>query len=176
MFKRIFIFLILNLICLGFVYSQQITRFAVVDLPRVYTAFFRESRAVREYEERVARFQSDIERYTNDIHALRARHAEAVLQENQSEALKLENQINVRSDNLRELHRIRTAELETQRNRLMQSSSFLNQIHEEIRFIAESEGFSMVMNLKDNPSILWYSPTVDITERLIQSLQTRNRN
>jgi len=58
----------------------------------------------------------------------------------------------------------------------MQSSSFLNQVHDEIRFIAESEGFSMVMNLKDNPSIIWFSPTVDITDRLIQSLQTRNRN
>jgi len=176
MFKRILIFLLLKVICLGFVYSQQITRFAVVDLPRVYTAFFRESRAVREFEERSARVQSDIDRLTREIQDLRSRHADAVMADNQSEALRLENLIYRRSEFLRDFYQTRMSELEDQRNRLMQSSAFLNQVHDEIRFIAEREGFSMVMNLRDNPNILWYSSTVDITDRLIQSLQTRNRN
>jgi len=176
MLKRIVIFLLLNLICLGMVHAQRITQFAVVDLPRVYTAFFRESRAVREYEERSARVQADIDRYTREITQLRSRHAEAVLQGNETEALRLENLINRRSEFLREFYQTRMAELEEQRNRLIQSSAFVDQIHNEIRFIAESEGFSLVLNLKDVQGLLWYSPSVDITDKLIQSLRTRSRN
>ena len=175
MLKKGLLFLVLSLSC-GIVFSQQITRFAVVDLNRVYTAFFRESRAVREYEERVARFQSDVERMTREIQTLRSRHADAISSDNQTEMIRLETQINRRTENLREFHEARSAELETQRRNLMQSASFLNQVQDEIRFIAESEGLSMIMNLKDNPNIIWFSPTIDITDRLIQSLQTRARN
>jgi len=180
MFKRVIIFLLLNFICFGFVYSQQvtqqITRFAVVDLPRVYQAFLPESRAVRDYEERNARFRSDVERQTNEIQTLRSRHADAVLQDNQTEMHRLEAEINRRTINLREFYQARSAELENQRRNLMRSSAFLNQVHDEIRLIAEREGFSMVMNLRDNPNIIWFSHTIDITDRLIQSLQTRSRN
>jgi len=174
--KRVLFFAVLCLICLGSVYGQQITRIAVVDLPRVYTAFFRDSQAVRQFEERSARLQADINTRSREIQDLRSRHADAVLADNQAEALRLETLINRRTEALRDFYQTRTAALEDERSRLMQSSQFLNQIHNEIRYIAESEGFSMVMNLKDNPSILWYSTSVDITDALIRRLQTTARN
>ncbi len=49
--------------------AQQLTRIAIVDLPRVYTAFMAESRAVRDFEERSARVQADIDRMTAEIQA-----------------------------------------------------------------------------------------------------------
>jgi outer membrane protein len=174
MFKRILIFFLLSASCL--LYGQQLTRFAVVDLPQVYTAFFRDSRAVREFEERSARVQSDIDRMTREITELRSRHADAVMHNNETEALRLETQINRRAEFLREYYQSKTAELEQQRSRLMQSGSFLDQVYEEIRYIAESEGYSAVINLRDTPGMVWHSPTVDITARLIQNLLTRNRN
>ena len=72
-----------------------------------------------------------------------------------------------------EYYRTKTSELESMRNRLTQSSSFHEQVYDEIRFVAEREGFSMVLNLQDNNGILWYSHTVDITDRLIQSLLSK---
>ena len=174
--KRVLFFLLFCLICFGTVYSQQITRIAVVDLPRVYTAFFRESNAVRQFEQRSARVQADVDRMQKEIQDLRTRHADAILRDDQTEMIRLETQINRRTENLREFYQARTAELDTQRKNLMQSSSFLNQVHDEIRFIAESEGYSVVFDLKNTPGIVWHSPTVDITDRLIQSLQTRARN
>jgi len=176
MLKRIFLFMMFGLICFGTAYSQQITRIAVVDLPRVYTVIFPQSRAVREFEERSAKVQSDINRYTNEIQSLRAQHAEAVLQGKEADAVRLEGQIIRRTEYLREFYQTKTAELETQRNNLMQSSQFLKQVDDEIKYIAESEGYYMVINLKDNTSILWYSRSIDITDKLIQSLQTKTRN
>jgi len=169
------VFMLLLICCAGLGFGQQLTRFAVVDLPKVYSAFFRDSRAVREFEERSARVQSEIDRMTKEIQELRSKYADVVLQGDQSQALKLENEINRKSDFIREYHSIKTAELEDQRKKLSQSGSFLDQVYNEIRFIAESEGYSMVLNLKENKDILWYSPTVDITDKLIQNLLEKSR-
>ena len=155
--------------------AQQITRFAVVDLPRVYTAFFRDSRAVREWEERSARVQNDIDRMTREIQDLKSRQADATLRGDQNESVRLENEIYRKSEFMRDYYQVKTAELEDQKRRLAQSNSFLDQVNDEIRYIAESEGYSIVLNLKENRGILWYSPTVDITEKLIQNLLAKNR-
>jgi len=165
--------LLLFLICFGIglkAEAQQLTRFAVVDLPKVYVAFFRESRAVRDFEERSSRVQSEIDRMTAEIQNLRINMVNAQAQGNHEQALRIENDINRRSDFLKEYYKTKTAELENIKSRLTQSGSFLEQVYDEIRFIAESEGYSMVLNLKENTGILWYSPTVDITDKLIKNL------
>jgi outer membrane protein len=154
-------------------YAQQLTRFAVVDLPRVYTSFFRDSRAVREFEERSARTQAEIDRMTAEIQNLRNSQLDAEAQGDEAQALRLQNEVYRKSEFLREYYQVKTAELEDQKKKLSQSGSFLEQVYDEIRFIAESEGYSMVLNLKESTGILWYSPTVDITDKLIQNLRTK---
>jgi len=175
MFKRVILFLSLNVLCLSYVFGQQITRFAVVDLPRVYTVLLKDSKAVREFEEKSAKVQADIDKLTREIQDLRARHAEAVLANNEAEALRLDNLIYRRSEFLKEYYQVKTAELEDQRSKLMQSGTFLSQVYDEIRYIAESEGYTMVLNMKNNPNIIWFSPMIDITNKLIQNLQSKGR-
>jgi outer membrane protein len=150
--------------------AQQLTRFAVVDIPRVYVAFFRDSRAVRDFEERSARVQAEIDRMNTEIQGLKNTQINAEMRGEQEQALRLENEIYRKSEILKEYFRLKTAELEDQKKKLTQSGTFLEQVYDEIRFIAESEGYSMVLNLKENTGILWYSPTVDITDKLIQNL------
>ena len=157
------------------VQAQQLTRFAVVDLPRVYTAFMAESRAVRDFEERSAKVQADIDRMTAEIQTLNVNKVNAQTQGNTEQALRYEAEAIRRSDILKEYYRTKTAELESIRKSLTQSGTFLDQVYDEIRFVAESEGYSMVLNIKENAGILWYSPTVDITDKLIKSLMDKAR-
>ncbi|GHU15855.1 outer membrane protein [Spirochaetia bacterium] len=172
--KRYFLFTVLMIFGFGMaLQAQQLTRFAVVDLPKVYTAFFRDSRAVRDFEERSSKVQAEIDRMTAEIQRLRSSHLDAQAREDQSQALRLENEIYRKSEYLKEYFQVKTAELEDQKNKLTQSGSFLDQVYDEIRFIAESEGYSMVLNLKEKNGILWYSPTVDITDKLIQNLASK---
>jgi outer membrane protein len=173
--KRTALFLVLGLALSSGLSAQQLTRFAVVDLSRVYTAFFRDSRAVREFEERSGRVQSEIDRMTREIQDLKSRQADASLQGNQSEATRLDNEIYRKSEFLKEYYRLKTAELEDQKKKLSQSGSFREQVYDEVRYIAESEGYSMVLNLQDSSGILWFSPTVDITDKLIQNLLDKAR-
>jgi len=175
MFKRVILFLSLNVICLSCIFGQQITRFAVVDMSKVYTEIFRDSAAVRQFEEKSAKVQADIDKFTKEIQALKSKYADAIRDNNETEALKLESQIYRRSEYLKEYYQIKTAELDSDRSKLMQSDSFIKQVYDEIRYIAESEGYTMVLNMKNNPNIIWFNPMIDITEKLIQNLKTRNR-
>ncbi|MDR0442398.1 MAG: OmpH family outer membrane protein [Treponema sp.] len=173
MIKRILILLVLNVSLLN---AQQLTRFAVVDMPKVYTAFFRDSRAVRQFEERSEKVQSEIDKMTREIQDLKSKHLDATLRGDQTESLRLENLIYRRSEFLKDYFKTKTAELEDQKRKLMQSGSFLDQIYDEIRYIAESEGYTMVIDLKESNGIIWHSTTVDITNKLIQNLQAKSRN
>ena len=169
-------YLLLLPFCLAFslkAQGQQLTRFAVVDLPKVYLAFFRESRAVRDFEDQSARVQAEIDRMTAEIQNLRISQVNAQAQGNQEQALRYDMEISRRSDFLKEYYKTKTAELETIKNRLTQSGAFLEQVYDEIRYVAESEGYSMVLNMKENTGILWYSPTVDITDKIIQNLMNK---
>jgi outer membrane protein len=153
--------------------AQQLTRFAVVDLSRVYSQFFRESRAVREWEERSAKVQSEVDRMTAEIQTLNGSFVDAEARGDEERALRIQNDIYRKQDFLREYYQVKKTELEDQMKKLSGSGSFLEQVQTEIRFIAESEGYSMVLNQRTNTGILWFSPTVDITEKLITNLRTK---
>jgi outer membrane protein len=152
--------------------AQQLTRFAVVDLSRVYTQFFRESRADREWEERSARVQSEEDRMTAEIQTLQGSLVDAGARGDEERVLRIQNDLYKKQDFLRDYYQVKKTELEGQMKKLSQSGSFLEQVRDGIRFIAESEGYSMVLNQRDT-DILWFSPTVDITEKLITNLRTK---
>ena len=173
--KNLFLVFILFFIALSPLFSQQLTRFAVIDLPKVYQAFFRDSRAVRDFEDKSKKIQLEIDKMTKEINDLKSRQKDAVLQGNHDLSVRLENEIYRKSEFLKEYYTLKTAELDDQRKKLAQSGSFLEQVYDEIRYIAESEGYSMVLNLKENAAILWYSQSVDITDKVIQNLLDKAR-
>ena len=154
-------------------FAQQLTRFAVVDMARVHSVFFLESAAVRQLEQDSIAVQAEINRMNQEIQAMRVAHLAAVSAGNQAQALRLQEDVRVRTEFLVEFHTVNSAELASRRRTLMQTDGFLAQVYSDIRFVAEREGFTMVLNLNENPSILWFSPTVDITESLIQRLLER---
>lgn len=153
--------------------AQQLTRFAVVDLPKIYTAFFKDSQAVRDFEQRSARVQADIDKMSAEIQALQKSRLDAASAGDQEKVLSLDSEIYKKTEYLKEYYRIKTAELEDQKKKLTQSDTFLKQVYDEIRIVAESDGYSMVLNLKESSGILWYSPTVDITDKVINNLLTK---
>jgi outer membrane protein len=153
-------------------YGQQLTRIAVVDLARVYTEFSRESQQVRDLEQRVSRVNTEVERRTREATELRARWTEAQMQNNQTEASRLETQYNRALQDLNAYYEAQMAYINDTRARLMQPGAFMNQVVDEIRYVAESEGYTLVFR-SDDTGIVWFSSAVNITDRVIQSLRSR---
>ncbi len=151
--------------------AQQITRFAVVNTALIFDTFRRDSKAARDYEEKKERYKLQIKELSDEIIVLRQKKVDASAAGKDSKAKKYEEKIKSKTAFLQEFAKACNDELEVLKEDLMNDDEFYKTLYTAIERIAESEGYTMVLTLQDNSGIIWYSPTVDITEKVIQELQ-----
>lgn len=159
----------------SFARAEQLTTVGIVDVGKVTLAFYRDSQAVRELEEMTKRLQSEVDAITAEINQLKDRQLEADRMGNRTLSLQLEEQISSKTNYLREYYRIKNAQLQERRNKLTESSAFLGELQQAIAFVAEDQGYSVILKSTD-PNLIWWSKQVDITDIVIQRLlQTAKR-
>jgi len=151
-------------------FSQQITKFGVVDTAKVYNAYFRNSAPVRNYEKKKAEFQEEINKQVEAIKKLQQKKLDYENAGNDSLALKTEAEITKKTDYLTEYTNAKNVELESMLKSLESSDDFYKKLYNTLGQIAESGGYSMILSLQASNSILWYSNSVDITDQVIQKL------
>lgn len=168
--KKIFALALLTLVLCGFASAQQITKFGVVDTSRVYEAYFRDTGPVRNYEKKKADFQKQIDSLTQELKELQAKRAEALKNKNEATVQRLDSQITKQTEYLKEYTNAKNMELDSLRRSLQSSDSFYQKLYSTLERIAEGGGYSMILSLQDSNSILWYSPSVDVTDEVISAL------
>ena len=151
-------------------FAQQITKFGVVDTSKVYSAYFRNSAPIRNYEKKKAEFQEEIDKRTQELKTLQQKKLEYQKNGNESQALKIEAEITKKTDYLTEYTNAKNVELESMLKSLETSDEFYKKLYSTLGQIAESGGYSMILSLQASNSILWYSNSVDITDQVIQKL------
>lgn len=151
-------------------FAEQITRFGVVDTARVYQSYFRNSAPVRNYESKKAQFQEEINKRTQEIQELQQKKVEYEKDDNEAAAMRLEAEITRKTDFLTEYTNAKNIELETIKNSLVRSDAFYQKLYATLSRVAESEGYSMILSLQQANGVLWYSPSVDITDQVIREL------
>jgi outer membrane protein len=158
--------------------QQSITRFAVVDMNRITAAYAEQNANARSFNEKSARIQAEIEKLNRELQALNDKLTEANANnennEKQNQIRTLENQIKTKTQAVQNYIKTSFAELERERAALAQNDSFVQQLSSILRVVAESEGYSMVLSKQDGSGILWYSPSVDITNKVIARIRTGN--
>ncbi|MCL1818966.1 MAG: OmpH family outer membrane protein [Spirochaetaceae bacterium] len=165
-------YFILFCLCLFFILpasAEQLTTVGIVDVTKVSTAFFRDSQAVRELEDLTLRLQREIDGITAEINQLKDRKLQAENSGDQNRALKLDEEIYNKQNYLRDYFRVKNTQLQERRNRLAESSSFLAQLQQAIAFVAEDQGYNVIIKSND-PNLLWWSRQVDITDLVIAEL------
>ena len=173
--KRLFFTLLLFGVVFTSLSAQaSITRFAVVDMGRVATAYADQLPEAKAFTEKRDKVQAEIEKQNKELQELKAKLAEAQGSGNQNQIRTLENQVKAKEQSLQNYIRNNFADLERERERFMKNDSVMNQITSIVRAVAESEGCSMVFS-KDTPGILWYSPSVDITNKVIERIRASRR-
>jgi outer membrane protein len=154
--------------------AQQITRVAVVDLTRILAAFPKNASAIRNFETKKAEVQVIVDAKAAEIRQMQAKKNEYDPVDNQEEIATLNALIAQKSIELKEYAQARQNELDLIAKALSSNVSFLQKLNATIAHVAESEGFSLVLNLRpqDQASaiVLWNSPSVDITDKVIQAL------
>ncbi|NLL99913.1 MAG: OmpH family outer membrane protein [Treponema sp.] len=165
------IILVLMLLISTMIFAQQkITQFGVVDTARVYKTYFRESTAIRNYEKRKNDFQAEINKQAEALEKLQSKKVDLQNAGKENEALKVDSEIQRKARYLTEYTKAKNIELENIKKRLESSNEFYERLYDIIGRVAEAEGLSMILNLTQANGILWYSPTVDITDKVINEL------
>ena len=173
--KKKFIFAFV--LCFGILFplsAEQLTTVGIVDITKVSTAFFRDSQAVRELETLTTRLQTEIDGITAEINQLKDRKLQAENSGDQNLALKLDEEIYNRSNYLRDYFRIKNTQLQERRSRLSESSAFITELQRAIAFIAEDQGYNVILKSSD-PNLLWWSRQVDVTDLVIARLLQSSR-
>ena len=88
--KNIFAFCFVFIFAAAGMFAQQITKFGVVDTSKVYSAYFRNSAPIRNYEKKKAEFQEEIDKRTQELKTLQQKKLEYEKNGNESQALKVE--------------------------------------------------------------------------------------
>ena len=168
--KRLSSLLILILVISLPVFSQQITKFGVVDTAKVYNAYFRNSAPVRNYEKKKSEFQEEVNKLSDELKKLQQKKLDYESAGNETQALKVEAEITRKKDYLTEYTNAKNVELESLQKSLQNSDDFYKKLYNTLAKIAEGGGYSMILSLQDANAILWYSSSVDITNQVINEL------
>lgn len=150
--------------------NTQITKFAVVDTSKIYTSFYQNSEKIRNYEKKKAQFQEEIKTRTAELKDLKSKKLTLEKQGNTTEALKVQAEITKKSEFLTEYTNTKNIELETMLTQMQRDDDFYKKLYKTLGKVAQEGGYSMILSLQENNSILWYSSSIDITNDVIKEL------
>jgi outer membrane protein len=153
--------------------AEQITKVAVLDYTRILSAFYADSAEARRIEEMKTVFAEEVRGLQEEIQDLEERKLEAENRGNSRDALDLDSRIQDKRQYYQEYVRVRGNQIQQSSVNLGSSSVLAQEILREIQYIAESNGFSIVLKRSD-PNLLWWSYEVDITELVLQRLMSSN--
>jgi outer membrane protein len=154
--------------------AQQITRIAVLDMSRVFAYFPKDVAAIKNFETKKNEVQAEVDKRSKEITSLRDQKALALSQGNQDLANSLDSQITQKTSDLKDYAAARQNELDLLAKALSSGDSFLQRLNSSIAQVAESDGYSIVLNLKPQDTnaniVLWNSQAIDITDKVIQAI------
>ncbi|MGN0740939.1 MAG: OmpH family outer membrane protein [Treponema sp.] len=170
--KRNFIVIALLICSMAAMSAQQhITNFGIVDTNKVYEHFFRKSSAIKTYETKKKEMQAEIDKRTQELRTLKAKKDECDSIGDTDGSNTYTKQIKEKTDYLRDYTAAKNLELQNLKKTLSESNEFYIKLSKTIKRVAENEGLSMVLSLQGENAILWYSQTVDITDKVIKELE-----
>lgn len=176
--KRAFIAALAIVVAAASAGAEQITRYAVVDLVRIMESFYKDSKAMRDFEDRQRSVQKEIDAMTEEIKRLQQSRVEAQARGDKAEVLSLDGDIQKKIEFVREYRKVKIEELEAQKRKVFESDTMAAEIYQEIQKAAEAEGYTMVLDWKRGTElrlVIWYSPTIDITDKVIAALVAKKR-
>jgi len=150
--------------------AAKLTMVGVVDLTKIVSDYFQESAAWREIDQLTKTTEQTIEERRGEINRLEQQKMEAIDEGDDTLALQLEEKIRQNQEYLKEYNRIMSERIERKKNNLLTSSDFSREILRAVEYVADQEGFSIVLRKKD-PNILYYNFEVDITEKVLNYLR-----
>jgi len=156
-------------------FAERITKVGILDIEKVYAIYFRESKAVKELQNLRSDVLRAINRIDEEILFLESQKLDAESRGDGEAALGLDTEIFQKRQYRDDYRRIKMDQIRKRSENLYKSDEFLDELLQAIEYIAESGGYSLVLNSSGQFSqfFFFYTKEVDITEMVIQELMRR---
>ena len=151
--------------------AEQITKVAVLDYTRILTAFYTDSAEARRIDEMKSAFAQEVRRLQEEIQSLEEKKLQATNRGDSRAELDLDSAIQDKKQYYQNYIRIRGNQIQQAAANLGSSNELAREIQKEIQYIAESQGYSIVLKRSD-PNLLWWSYEVDITDLVLQRISS----
>jgi outer membrane protein len=155
--------------------NQEITRIGVIDISTIYSAYYKDSKAVQEVADLRKQYQSQMEDIKKEITSLESKKLDASKANNKEEELRLDTEIRKKTEYLKDFKRVKDEELKNMEQKLSTSSQFLKELADAIIKVSETEGFTLILKTND-PYIAYYTPETDITEKVLEYLMEHKKS
>ena len=170
MYRKIAVLLLIIAIPLFSLSAEQLSKIGVVNFSRIVEDYFAESSAWREIDSMREKYNDGRDDILEEINDLKLEKLQAENDNDEIKALKLDDEIYNRQEYLKEFHSVWQNRINSKIQGVYQSSTFTAEILDAITYIAESEGYSMIMRTQD-PDILWYNNEIDVTDLILERLR-----
>jgi len=152
-------------------FATQITKVGVIDRTKILQTFYEKSQATRELTEFKEAIQDELIRLTEEVTLYEERKLTAENRGDETEALRLDSIIFDKKQYMQDYYRTKNYQLTEKQKNLSQDIEFAKELVNVIDFIAQSQGMSIVMD-KTTPGLWYYNPEVDITDMVLEHLQS----
>ncbi|MDA3808687.1 MAG: OmpH family outer membrane protein [Spirochaetaceae bacterium] len=172
--KKIYsIIIIMFITTVASAFSNQITKVGVIDRAKILQTFYKQSQATRELDTMKKEIQNELIRLNDEVKMLEERKLTAENRGDENEALRLDNAIFDKRQYMQDYYRTKNYQLSEREKNMSQDKEFAMQLLEVIEFIGLSQGCSIVFDIS-TPGLIWSNEEVDITDMVLQRLQSLN--
>ncbi|MBI9108917.1 MAG: OmpH family outer membrane protein [Spirochaetales bacterium] len=170
MFKKTLLVLILISVSVFGLSAEQLSKIGIVNFSRIVEDYFAESSAWREIDAMREKYNKGKDVILDEINELKMKKLEAENNDDRLKILKIDDEIYNKQEYLKEFHSIWQNRINNKLQGVYQSSTFTAEILDAIDYIAENEGYSLIMRTQD-PDILWYNQEIDVTDAVLERLR-----
>lgn len=171
--KKLSLTLIILTMCAAAGFSEQLSKIAVVDVGRILKSYYRESSGIREYDSIRENMNKELAKIQETIDDLRVRIAEEETNGNADKVEDLNNKLKKQLEYKQTYFASASAKLSAKESDLNLNSRFYSILYKAIQYVAESEGYSLVLKTSD-ADLVWYHTEIDITDKVIARIKNSN--
>lgn len=169
MYKTFIIAIVLSVTAIAVFAAETIPKMGVINRRKVTQTYFKDSKALRDLEAEKVNADEYIKTQTNEIKSLEVKKLEAQKKGDDDSAFKIAADIKKKEDYIREYSRVSTQQYNDKLAKLYYSDTFMQELLDAIERVAMKEGLSIVLDTSKS-DILYYTPEVDVTEKVIEEL------
>ncbi len=169
--KKVLLFALLFFASVTLYAQQQIPKIGIIDYSRIVQKMMPNSDQLQDIKTIKQAIEDETASIEKEIATLQKEKAEIEAKSHFSDATEeIDEQINSLRYYLQQFTDEKNRELDAKKALVPDTTEIISKIVNQIQYVAESEGYSIIFDSKDK-NIIWWTHSVDITDMVMRKLR-----